>query len=212
MRNMKSALLLVLLALQIRGSSADTLRGSGLELIADLTGWKQQQGAALLHGNYARLGVFTAASGQEMSILVDDLPNDASDLRALCLRAEQSYGGAKAGVKMLELETVAGKPACLFTLPTQLNRRNFYVEMMVVGRWLEIHYSAPEGKDAIPLARQSLEALVGSLVAKAYQTRTGELPAADITDDQIALAEHRQGCGARSKDFVCRALAAFRAV
>jgi hypothetical protein len=208
---MKSAILLVLLALQVHGGDVDTLRGGGLEVTADLTGWTRQQGPAVLHGNYTRLGLFTAPKGQEMSILVDDIPNGATDFNALCQRSEQSYGGAKVGVKVLEPATLAGKAACLFTLPTQLNRRDFYIETLIEGRWLEIHYSAPEGKDAIPVARQSLEAVVGSLVAKPYQARVGELPMADITDEQIALAESRQGCGARSKDFVCRALAAFKA-
>lgn len=106
---MKSAILFVLLALQVHGSGVDTLRGGGLEVTADLAGWARQQGPAVLHGNYTRLGLFSAPKGQELSILVDDSPNDATDLKALCQRSEQSYGGAKAGVRVLEPATLAGK-------------------------------------------------------------------------------------------------------
>jgi hypothetical protein len=211
MRYMRRALLLGFVALQVHASNVRTLYGSGLEITVDLTGWTQQQGAAILHGNYARLGLFSAPKEQDLSILVDDIPQGATNLNNLCLGSEKSYGGSKAGVKALETETLAGKPACLFTFPTVMNRRNFYVEMMVEGRWLEIHYSAPDGKDAIGLARQSLEAIVASLVSRPLQSQASELPAADISDEEIALGQSRQGCGAKSKDFVCRALAAFKA-
>jgi hypothetical protein len=207
---MTQLLFLFLLIQTTDSAKPTTLRGSGLEVTIDLAGWKQEEGVVLLHGHYVRLGMFTAPKARDMSILVDDIPKGATDLNSLCLGSEQSYGGSKAGVKVLDAATLAGKPACFFTFPTELNRRNFYVEMIVDGRWLEIHYSAPDGRDAAALARQSLESVVSSMVAKSIPSDDRQLPVADVTEGEVLLAENRQGCGGKSKDFVCRALAAFK--
>jgi len=159
---MRSGILLLLLAAQTPGPGLQTLRGGGLEITVDLTGWKLEQGAAILRGGYARLGLFSGANGQDISILVDGIPKGATDVNTLCQGAEESKGGSKAGIKILEAESVAGKPACLFTFPAAQNRRSLYVEMLVEGRWLEIHYSAPDNRNVIALAHSSLEGLVGS--------------------------------------------------
>jgi hypothetical protein len=205
---MKAILLLVLVAARLSAGEMQTLRGGGIEVSVDLTGWTQQLGPAVLHDDYVRLGQFGAPGGRNLSILLDHLPPNVADLNTLCLGSQQSYGGAKAGVKVLESLTFSAKNACLFTLPTEMVRRNLYVEMIVEERWLEIHYSAPDGRDAIAAGRQSLEAMVASLTAK-RDAAPPELLMADIGDPEVALVQKLQGCGPKSKDCVCRALAAF---
>ncbi len=193
---------------QLSAAELTTMRGSTLEVMADLTGWSQAQGAAVLRGNYERLGLFSASGGRALSLQVDDLPPNTSDLNSLCSGAVKSYS-SKAPVKMLVREQFAGKPACLFTLPGEMGRRDYYVEMLFEGRWIELHYSAPDNSGAGATAAESLTSIVGSLTAKPL-AQTSALPVADITEDEIGMAEKRQNCGPKSKDFVCRALTAFR--
>jgi hypothetical protein len=117
---------------------------------------------------------------------------------------------AEGTLKVLESKSVAGTPGCLFTFPTLAQRRNFYVELIFADRWVELHYSAPDGGKSIDLGRQSLEPIVASLKGKPYDSAPGELLEADITNAEIGLIEQGQGCSAKSKDYICRAIAAFR--
>jgi len=190
-------------------AGAQTFRGGGLEVSADLSGWTQTEGPAVLKGTYVRLGNFTKSNDEVLSILVDRTPPGVTDLESLCQHATKSYGGAKS-VKVLQPSTVAGKAGCLLTFPTAGRRRNFYVEMLFGDRWLELHFSAPDGGKSVELGSEVLESVVMSLSAKPYNSAPGELLQADITDGEVALVELSQGCNAKSKDFVCRSLAAFR--
>ena len=194
---------------QTPASQGQTLRGGGLEVRADLSGWTQTEGPAVFGGTYVRLGNFTKSNDRMLSILVDRTPPGVTDLESLCQHATKSYGGAT-GLKMLQRMTVAGKAGCLFTFPTAAQRRNFYVEMLFGDRWLELHYSAPDGGKSVELGSEVLESVVISLSAKPYNNAPGELLQADITDAEVAMVEHYQGCNAKSKDFICRSLAAFK--
>ncbi len=194
---------------QIPASQGQTLRGGGLEVRADLSGWIQTEGSAVLNGTYVRLGNFSKSNDRVLSILVDRTPPGVTDLASLCQHATKSYGGST-GLKVLQPTTVAGKAGCLFTFPTAAQRRNFYVEMLFGDRWLELHFSAPDGGKSVELGSEVLESVVISLSAKPYNNTPEELLQADITDAEIALVERLQGCNGKSKDFICRSLAAFR--
>jgi len=201
-------LLAIVATAQSPNSNRTTLRGGGLEVDVDLTGWTQTEGPAVFHGTYVRLGQFVTKF-QVLSLLVDQ-PPPGTDLQGVCEHAVQSYS-TRTGLKILEQTTVAGKAACLFMFPDAGQRRNLYVEMLFEDRWLELHYSAPDVGKSVELGRQALEPVVASLSAKRYEDSPGDLQQPDITDSTIAFVEYAQGCGAKSKDFICLALAAFKA-
>jgi hypothetical protein len=186
-------------------NSPTTLKGSGLEVTADLRGWTLVQGPGILHDDYVRLGLFEGKNDQELSILVDNPPRDIRDLSGLCKSSLQSYKGSK----LLEERTVAQKPACMFDF-VAISRRNIYVEMLIEDRWLEFHYSGPDSRSAAYTGRKALEAIIGSLSATRSEIKPGELLYADITDAEITAAERSLNCNAKSRNISCQALAAFK--
>src|SRR5688572_29535668 len=201
-----SVLVAILLTSQA-STPATVLKGGGLEVRADLSGWKQLQGPGILHDNYVSLGLFEAG-GQNLSVLVDIPPRGATNLANLRSHSLRSYGPS---VESLETSTVAGKPACMFTLPGSAGRRDLYVEMLFEGRWLELHYSTPDNGKATEIGRSALETIVGSMSATRYESKPGELLYVDIAEGEVSVAEKLQGCNAKSKDIRCKALAAFKA-
>jgi len=82
--------------------------------------------------------------------------------------------------------------------------------MLFGDRWLELHLSVPDGRKSVELGSEVLESVVMSLSATPYDNAPGELLQADLSDAEVALVEHYQGCNAKSKDFICRSLAAFK--
>jgi hypothetical protein len=183
-----------------------TLRGGGLEVSADLSGWTRQLGTAVLDGNYVRLGQYTKPAGQVLSLLVDR-PPEGVDLAAVCQHSLQN-GAGDTPPKVLEQAAFAGKPACLFTLTLQFRRslRGDALRRPVAGAAL-LGERKRQGHRA---GREELERVVASLSATRYQSAPGKLQQADISDPEVAMAERYQGCSDKSKDFTCRALAAFK--
>src|SRR5882724_4689810 len=120
---MRALLLMLFLALPAVAQTPLTLRGGGLEVAGDFSGWQQQPGAGVLHGNYYRLGLFYKEKGPALSLLIDEIPRDRADLDSLCNHSAKSWKSVS-GLKILEPKTFAGK---------------------VNQKWLEIHYSAPDG-------------------------------------------------------------------
>ena len=182
-----------------------TLKGGGLEVTADLRGWTLVQGPGILHDDYVRLGLFEGANSQDLSILVDNPPRGIRDLSGLCKNSLQGFKGSK----LLEEKIVAQKPACMLGFAASA-RRNLYVEMLIDDRWLEFHYSAPDGGAAADTGKMALEAIVASLSATRSESKPGELLYADVTDAEVTVAERSLRCNGRSTSISCRALAAFK--
>jgi hypothetical protein len=197
------AALTVANALSAQG--VQTLRGGGLEVTFDLTGWKQTLPASILHDNYIRLGTYDFSPQGHLAILVDELPQGIADTEGLCQRSMAHHGGAK----ILDPSTFAGKPGCLLVVPADEGFASLYLEMATVNRWLEWHYSAPTGPTFADDGKRALEPLIASFSAKADPSGM-KLPQVELTDQEISFVERLRKCVAGSTDFVCDALTAFK--
>jgi len=192
-----------LLGFAVHAEDVRTLRGGGLEVSVDLTGWKQSGGPGVLHESYVRLGTFDTDKAH-LSFLVD-LVRPGEDLKTLCEGTARHHAGGT----ILEASTFAGKPACLISASPGAPQSDLYFEMIVGNRWLEWHYSAAGDGHFIEAGRKALEPLVASLAAKVEAVPT-PVPESDMTDAEVSLIERSQKCKAESKELVCRALAAFK--
>ncbi|HEX4458611.1 MAG TPA: hypothetical protein VIA18_11615 [Polyangia bacterium] len=191
--------------------SKQVLRGGGLEVAVDLPGWSQVLGAGVLQGTYVRLAQFHAEPARDLSLLVDDAPTNALDeLVANCVKGYRARGT----VIILEREHVAGKAAAELTFVTHIlpnvPRRELYIETLVAGKWLELHYSTNETSDALLRARADAEAIFASLTAQLVPGQPPDVTAADIREDDLALVGSLIRCPTQPQFFFCRALVAFR--
>lgn len=192
-----------LIALFARAEETVTLRGGGLEVSANLTGWTQSGGPEVLHESYVRLGTFDTPKAH-LALLVDSLPKGA-DLSSLCERTARGHKGGK----IVEPIAFAGKAGCLISASPSDPLSDLFFEMLMGDHWLEWHYSALRDDQFVESGRRALEPLIASVSAKVETVPTA-VPQSDLTDRQLEFIQKAQKCGADSKDFICRALAAFK--
>ena len=193
------------------GHARQTLHGGGLEVTLDAPGWTQVLGEGVLRGTYVRLAQLHAEPDRDLSLLVDDAPTNVLDeLLQQCVKGYSERGN----VIVLEREHVAGKAAGELTFTTQLVpgifRREIYVETLVAGKWLELHYSTNETPDALLRARTDAETLFGSLQAELVPGQPPNVMAADLREEELALVGSLIRCPTQPQFFFCRALVAFR--
>lgn len=187
------------------GLGVETLRGGGLEITVDLTGWKRVLPASVLHDEYIRLGAFDYSPVGHLAILVDALPPGLTDAAGLCRKSQDHFRGSQ----ILAQPSFAGKPGCLLLVPSEKGFSSLYLLQAVGGRWLEWHYSGPAGPEFAYQGRKRLEELMPSFSAKADSS--GEkLPQSDLTEKEVTFVERQLNCAPNSTGPACRGLAAFK--
>jgi hypothetical protein len=202
---LKTLIAALAVANALSAQGVQTLRGGGLEVTVDLTGWKQTLPASILHDNYIRLGTYDFSPQGHLAILVDQLPEGIADAAGLCERSIVHHRGAT----ILEPSTFAGKPGCLLVVPADEGFASLYLEIAIANRWLEWHYSAPTGPTFSEDGKRALEPIIASFSANADPSGL-KLPQVELTDQEVSFVERLQKCVADSTGFVCGALAAFK--
>jgi hypothetical protein len=200
-------------AVPAAAGNPQVLRAGGIEARLDAPGWRPSAGPGRIEGTYFRLGEFNADGNRAFSLLLDEAP--PLPLAGLLQHAVDSY--SKRGVvEILEREQVAGKPACEITFVStpvpNLRRRELYIEALMAGKWIELHYSGPEQPGALAQARAAVEPLFASLQVRPVELRAEDTRPIDVTSNELDLVAISLGCaeqqGGRNA-FFCRALAAF---
>jgi hypothetical protein len=194
-----------------------TMRAPGIEVTVDAPGWTLDLASAPIKDRYYRLGQFSNRNGEVISILVDDAPPVGLD--GLLQHTVQSYS-ERGQVTVLERERVGGQPACEITFVStpvpqvpNMQRREIYVEALMAGRWIELHYSAPEEANALARARAALEPLFGTLRARPTEAVAAAAPPpaplTEIGEAELASVGQLLHCSEEAGSFYCRALVAF---
>ena len=179
------------------------MRGGGVEVSVNLTGWTQSGGPEVLHESYVRLGTFDTPKAHTRASC--GFASKGTDLSSLCERITQGHKGGK----IVEPTAFAGKAGCLVSASPSATLSDLFFETLVEDHWLEWHYSALRDDQFVESGRRALEPLVASLSAKVETVPTA-VPQSDLTDRQLEFIQKTQECNADSKDLICRALAAFK--
>jgi hypothetical protein len=123
------------------------VQGAGIELLVDLTGFKQELGLRNFHGAYYQLGFYASkALGLNLSILVDDLGG-----KSLADLEKAGIGQSKGTSKLLPGEKVRSEAVdqpkgFLISYPAEFPMKGaflaqWYFETIHQGKWLELHFS-----------------------------------------------------------------------
>ena len=123
------------------------VQGAGVELLVDLTGFKQELGLRQFHGAYYQLGFYASETLKlNLSILVDDLGG-----KSLADLEKVGIGQSKGVSKLLPGEKVRSEPVdqpkgFLISYPAEFPMKGaflaqWYFETIHQGKWLELHFS-----------------------------------------------------------------------